>query len=86
VFYFILIQAPVFRIPVVTIYISGLRTSQRADLLQGCANLHACDQGTLSYPPSALDALLSSAILVASHLNIKNNVTASKEDEIGIRR
>jgi hypothetical protein len=62
-----------------------LRTNQRADLDQGCANLRVCDQGTLSCPPSASDALLLSAIPVASHLNIKNKVTgnAGNNEKLG---
>lgn len=79
-------QALVFRILVSFLGNPGLRTNQTADLLQGCANLHVCDQGTLSCPPSASGAPLLSAIQVASHLNVKNNVTENTGNKLGNMR
>jgi hypothetical protein len=81
---FLFIQALVFRIILATLGNPGLRTSQKADLLQGCANPRACDREILSYRPNASDVPLLSAIQVASHLHIKNKVTTQiKEINFG---
>jgi len=69
-FYFCFIQALEFRIRYITCKLA-LRPSRWTGLHRGCANLRACDLGTLSYPASASNALLLSAIPAASHLDIE---------------
>lgn len=69
-FYFCFIQALEFRIRYITCKLAS-RPSRWTGLHRGCANLRACDLGTSSYPASASNALLLSAIPAASHLDIE---------------